>query len=120
MAAPITANTLEEAYDAIYTNLHSISESSASPSFYVRLITWRDEFFATLDKNDSKQDAIGYWAVPTSTLLCKLPAESFQVTEVQMLLNLIQNTIYAAGFDGYVPPPAQETAMVDAFNAAWT
>lgn len=120
MAAPITANTLEEAYDAIYTNLHSISESNTNPSFYLRLITWRDAFFVTLNKDDSKQDAIGYWAVPTSTLLCKLPAESLQVTEVQPLLNLIQNTIYAARLDGYVPPPAQEAAMVAAFNAAWT
>jgi hypothetical protein len=120
MAAPITATTLAEAYDATYTNLHSISESASSPSFYVRLITWRDAFFATLDKDDSNQSAIGYWAVPTSTILSKLPAESLQVTAVQQLLNLIQNTIYSARFDGYTPTPGQETAMVAAFNAAWT
>jgi hypothetical protein len=120
MAAPIIAASLADAYADIYVNLHSLSESGAGASFYVRLRTWRDGFFPLVDKEDQNQIAIGYWAVPTSTELSKLNVSGKDIADVPCLLNLIQNTLFATRYDGFIPDAAQEAAMVAAWNAAWT
>ena len=120
MAAPVVVNDLEEAYKNIYINLHSLNESGAGASFFARLTTWRDSFFALVDPGDPRQGAIGPWAIPTSGALTKLFVSGSAIKDVDPLVNLIQNTLFATIFDGYVPPAAQEDAMVIAFNNAWT
>lgn len=117
MAAPVPATDLATALFNINLNIHSLYEGGTD--IKARLILWKDAFFPTIDKNDASQAFIHRWIVPTLALEQELSSVLtwFQVEDV---INLMNSTLASARWNGYLPAGAQETAMVLAFNNAWT
>jgi hypothetical protein len=117
MAAPTVATDLVTALLHINGNIHSLNESGID--LKARLATWRTTFFPLIDIADSKQAFINRWIV--STIALEQELASVQVWfEVERIINLMNSTLAAARWNGFIPGAAQEAAMVAAFNGAWT
>lgn len=117
MAIPIVATDLEDALLNVNLNIHSLSESGVN--LKARLATWREAFFPLVVKEDAKQAFIHQWIVPTLVLEQEL-ADVQVWFEVENIIVMMNNTLAAVRFDGFVPGGVQDIAMTAAFNNAWT
>jgi hypothetical protein len=117
MAAPIPATDLEEALFNSNLNIQSLHESSVN--LKARLAAWREAFFPLIDVNDVNQAFIHRWIIPTIALEQEL-ADTQVWFEVSRVVEIVGSALAASRWYGYVPAGAQETAMVAAYNTAWT
>lgn len=121
--AAVAAADLADALNKTYRNVSGVAIGGAI-SYAPRLTTWRDEFFAALDLDDVSQKLVSRWIVPTNKLILSIPAGSLayaaQYSVATLIAQLVQQTIYAARFNGFTPIPALDTALTTAFNNAWT
>lgn len=116
MAVPIAATDLEDALFNINLNIHSLHESAVD--LKDRLVTWRESYFALLDRSLPEEAKAHQWIVPTLALEQEL--ESIQAWfEVEWIIDLMNSTLAAIRWNGYTPSPATEAAIVAAYNTAW-
>jgi hypothetical protein len=119
MAAPFTIATVSDIPAYAYRNIHSIEEGDLGDILPTRLQTWRDLYFPVLDKDIVAENTSLVWFVPTTQLISSLIATN-SVSQMDPIINLINNTVWSLARTGYVVPTAKETAIVAAFNTAWT
>jgi hypothetical protein len=121
--AAIPAADLADALNKTYRNVIGVAIGGAI-TYTPRLTTWRDEFFAALDIGNTSERLISRWVVPTNKLLLSVPQGSLvyasQFSVAMPIAQLVQQTIYAARFNGFTPPGALDAALTTAFNNAWT
>ena len=120
MAGLITIVAATEIPTAIFTNVHAFNEINKATNFKPKLIVWRDEFFAILDRDNPGQATALIWAVPTTQLINSMIAPNVEPPSyMDPIINMVQNAFF--GFtSGNALTGAQLAAMVVAFNNAWT
>lgn len=118
MAATTVATNLVEALDVIKPNIHSLHEGGAD--LKALLSVWRAQFFPLIVADDADQAFINRWVVPTLAIEGGLTAGVQNWFLLNKVVSVVSSTLAAARWNGYMPPVAQEAAMVAAFNAAWT
>ena len=121
MAGLITIVVATEIPTAIFTNVHAFNEINKATNFQPKLIVWRDEFFAILDRNNPGQATALIWAVPTTRLInSMLPNVNTEpLAYMDPVINMVQNTFFGFTSGSALTAP-QLAAMVVAFNNAWT